>query len=261
MTFVAFLFGQYCIRQEVHRRFYNSLQRHILFLLMLGGLPVTMVTGQEQKPDMLTAQEILRRMGTAYATCESYRDSGVVKTVFIGADGKRIVEKPFSTAFVRPNHFRYAYETKESEGEAEVYIIWAEGDRVQTWWDVEPGIQKSKTLSLAVAGATGVSGGSAHTVPAMLLPDKIGGRKLTELNNAKRIEDDKVGKFECFRIQGNHADSPTTLWIDKRTYLLRLIRSDTRFDDFRTEETTSYHATFDGRIADKILEFNPPKRK
>ena len=53
----------------------------------------------------------------------------------------------------------------------------------------------------------------------------------------------------------------TVLWIDKRTYLLRRIKSDSRFSDFHTEETTSYHAAFNKRISDKMLEFNPPKRK
>jgi outer membrane lipoprotein-sorting protein len=248
-------------RRQIRHRLAGNLHAHRLLWLLMSGLFAVVAEGQDVKSNALTGQEILLRMAKAYATCESYFDLGVVKIVFIEKDGNRVTTKPFATAFVRPNHFRYQYEDNRSEGEALVYIIWANGNEVQTWWDVNPGIQKKRNLESAVAGATGVSGCSAHNAPAMLLPDRIGGRKLSQLSDAKRVEDDKVNGFDCFRIRGKEGDDVTVLWIDKRTYLLRRIKSDSKFSDFRTEETTSYHAAFNRRITDKMLEFNPPKRK
>ena len=61
------------------------------------------VTADEPKQDKLPAKQILDRMAKTYAECKSYHDSGLVKTVFIQAAGKRTVEKPFTTAFVRPD--------------------------------------------------------------------------------------------------------------------------------------------------------------
>lgn len=232
----------------------------LLWLLMTGLLPMV-AAGQEIESATLTAQEILLCKAKAYATCESYSDLGVVKTVFFQTDRNWNTTKPFATAFVRPNRFRYQYEVKDSEGEPSVYIIWANGNEVQTWWDVRPGVEKKRNLGSAVAGATGVSGCSTHNVPALLLPDRIDGRKLSELSDAKRVEDEKIDGFDCFRIRGKEGDDVTILWIDKRTYLLRRIKSDSKFSDFRTEETTSYHAAFNRQITDKMLEFNPPKRK
>jgi outer membrane lipoprotein-sorting protein len=248
-------------RRQIRPRLVGGPHTYRLLRLLLAGLLPMVAAGQEIKSDALPAQEILQRMAEAYATCESYNDLGVVKTVFFEKDGNRVTTKPFATAFVRPNHFRYQYENIESEGEALIYIIWANGNEVQTWWDVNPGIQKKRNLGSAVAGATGVSGCSAHNVPTVLLPDRIDGRKLSELSDAKRVEDDKIDGFDCFRIRGNEGDSATVLWIDKRTYILRMIKSDHKFPDFRTETTTSYHAAFNRRITDKMLEFNPPKRK
>jgi hypothetical protein len=104
------------------------------------------------------------RVAKAYAGCKSYRDSGVVKTVYVEAGRTRTEMKPFKTAFVRPDQFRFEYTQKRGEGAHEVnrYIVWRRGTDVRTWWDVKPGIEKPASLALALAGATGVSGGSAH---------------------------------------------------------------------------------------------------
>ena len=133
-------------------------------------------------------------------------------------------------------------------------IIWANGKDVQTWWDIKPGIEKAKSLHLAVAGATGVSGGSAHVIPALLLPDVVGGANLTAITDVKRAEDGKLDKAECFRVEGKFGKQPITLWIDKKSYLVRRIDEQTTFDTFRTEQTTTYDPTINDKIADKLLE-------
>jgi len=177
-----------------------------------------------------------------------------VKTVFIRTDRKRTVEKPFTTAFVRPDRFRFEYEYKERR-----YILWRKGNDVQTWWDVTPGIKKPASLRLALAAATGVSSSSAKTVPALLIPDEVGGGRLTGITEAQRIEDAKLDKVECFRIQGQYAGSPMTIWVEKETFLVRRIDSQKKFDDFRTERTTTYEPVINGEISDKMLEFDPPR--
>ena len=45
---------------------------------------------------------------------------------------------------------------------------------------------------LGIAGATGVSGGSAHTIPTLLLPDQIGGRSMASLTDLTRLPDEAV---------------------------------------------------------------------
>ena len=46
-----------------------------------GPPPTTMPT-QEPRQDSLTAKQILERVADTYATCKSYRDTGLVKTLF-----------------------------------------------------------------------------------------------------------------------------------------------------------------------------------
>jgi outer membrane lipoprotein-sorting protein len=240
--------------------------RVLLFLLMLPACSLSAavalpVQADEPLPETLKAQDVLDRMAKAYAGCKSYRDSGVVRTVFIQGAGNRTVEKPFTTAFVRPDRFRFEYQETQG-GQARRYIVWRKGTEAQTWWDIKPGVEKARSLDLALGGATGVSGGSAHTAPALLLPNEVSGWRLTKLRDPKRIEDARLDKADCFRIQGrDFGDSPTTVWIDKKTFLVRRIDSQKKFDKFRAEETTTYDPVVNEEVPDRALEFNLPKNK
>ena len=59
-------------------------------------------------------------------------------------------------------------------------------------------------------------------------------------------------------MEGNYVDNPITLWIDKKSYLVRRIDEQAKFNNFRTDQTTTYDPTIDGKITDKMLEFDPP---
>jgi outer membrane lipoprotein-sorting protein len=229
---------------------------------LITAVMVRPASADEPKPEALQAGHVLDRMAKAYAHCKSYRDSGVVRTMFIEATGKRTVETRFATAVVRPDRFRFEYEAKQIDGREFRCIVWRSGNEVQTWSNVDLGLEKPKSLDSAVAGVVGVSGGSAHTVPALLLPNDVTGRRLTDMTEAKRVEDSKLGKVDCFRIEGNFVkDHPITIWIDKKTFLVRRIDSRQKFAAFCTEETTSYDPVFDEEIPDRKLEFDPPKQK
>ena len=120
--------------------------------------------------------------------------------------------KPFRTAFVRPDQFRFEADDPDPE---KPYVVWAKGDEVRTWWHVRPGVQKPPSLARGIAAATDVSGGSAHTIPTLLLPGQIGGRSMASLTDLTRLPDEAVDDTPCFKLQGKFADQPTTLWLEK----------------------------------------------
>jgi outer membrane lipoprotein-sorting protein len=95
----------------------------------------------------------------------------------------------------------------------------------------------------------------------LLLPEEVKGRKLTDLTEGKRIDDAKLGNVDCFRVQGKYTANPITLWIDKTTFLVRRIDTENKFEDFRTEVSTTYNPVIGGAITDKMLEFDPPQSK
>ena len=226
-------------------------------IVVSTGLPAR---ADETRPDTLKARDVLERVARVYAGCKTYRDTGVVTTVFVEATGSWVLEKPFTTAFVRPDRFRFQYAETRC-GLDHRFIVWRRGDEIRAWWTVKPRFEKRDSLEMALAAATGVSGGSAHTVPALLLPNEIGGRRLTDITEATRAEDATIDTVNFFRIRGTFGDLPMTLWIDKNTFLVRRIDSKKTIGNFSTEETTTYDPVIDGEVPDAFLEFDPTMAK
>ncbi len=207
-----------------------------------------------------TAKQIIDKIAHAYSSCKSYYDEGVVTTVFFHDKlGKRTTKRPFTTAFVRPDRFRFEFKNRRGEEEWDQYIVWRDGGSVHTWWSIQPGIKNRNSLGMALAGATGVSGGSAHKIPKLLMPDEIKGWNLANLIDPELLDDEDVNAISCSKIQGKHLSGDVnTLWVEKRSYLVRKIATQRSFPDFRTETTTTYNPRFDIDIRPDQLEFNPP---
>ena len=127
-----------------------DLRQTCVIWYLTAALLLPLVSAGESKQDTLTAKKVVERMVKTYASCKTYRDSGIVRTVFIQAGRDRTEEKPFSTAFVRPDRFRFEYKEKKRDKKEYRYIIWRKGKDVQTWWDVTPGIKKPQSLRLAL---------------------------------------------------------------------------------------------------------------
>jgi hypothetical protein len=234
--------------------------RKLLFLLLVALLSLE-GCGSESSNSGPAAEAILIQMKDAYAQCATYQDTGVVTTTFIQSDRTWIDEKPFSTAFIRPDRFRFEFKSQVSSIDPTyiIYVIWRNGAEVLSWWDVTPGITTEESLDMAIAGATGVSFGSAHTIPPLLLPNEISGRLLTDITEAQRIEDAEIEGVKCFRIQGKFVDDPITIWIEANTFLLRRSETQHIFSDFSTQTVTTYSAVFNGVVTDDMLAFNPPQ--
>jgi outer membrane lipoprotein-sorting protein len=183
-------------------------------------------------------------MAQTYANCKSYQDTGVYVTKLV----TRTESRPFKTAFVRPDRFRFEYSVKGKA--ASRYIVWAQGNEVRTWWDLTRRLDTPPSLSMALAGATGVSGGSAYIIPSLLLPTEVVGRRWTDVTEATRIADARLDNVECHRVVAKFGESPITIWIDSKNYTIRRI-------DFQSA-TMSYHPVLDEVIDDTQLEFDAP---
>jgi outer membrane lipoprotein-sorting protein len=245
--------------------FMKRLPAGLIFAVFIFGIAVSSAGARalEPKTDTTNAKGIIRQVESVYNACKSYSDSGIVKTVFFKKDSKRISEKPFTTAFVRPNQFRFEYSSKFPMPGAKLnrYIIWCNGDNVRTWWDVQPGVEQEPSLGMAIAAATGVSSGSALTIPRLLMPEVVEACSVTNLLQPNRIEDAVLDGVDCYRIQGRRKkDSDVkTLWISKKTYLIHRIDESHKFTDFRTETTTTYKPDINNVIDENKLAFNAPE--
>ena len=158
---------------------------------------------------------------------------------------------------MRPDKFRFEYTETNPLGRARRYVVWQSGPDVRKWWDVEPTVATLPSLEMGLAGATGVSGGSAHTVPRLLLPGSVTGRSLGDMTEVMRLGDTECGGDTCARVTGIYAASQRTLWISLRSFLLRRVEWETTFPDFRSESTITYEPVADEPIPAESLAFNP----
>ncbi|TWU48687.1 hypothetical protein Poly51_45880 [Rubripirellula tenax] len=203
------------------------------------------------------ATQAIEQMAKAYSDCQSYSDSGTVTTVFHSDKEDRTVVKHFSTAMIRPSKFRFEF--NEQDDPDSRYIIWQDGGDVLTWWDLKKRSEREDSLGMAIAGATGVSSGSAHTVPAMLMPAEIGGRLITALKSAQLGASESLGEHACLTIKASYGGDPITIWIDEQSHLIRRIDTTSVFDDFTTSETTIYDPVVDDEIEPNRLAYDAPE--
>lgn len=220
----------------------------ILGLLLL--LSASIVRSQMQSP-----QQILDQMVSVYASCSSYSDHGEVKEVFFEGGRNRTVTKPFSTAFVRPSRFRFGFEEITDFHTAD-YVVWQDGPIVKRWWSIEPQIQLYENLSLALAGATGVSSSSAIIVPSMLMTNLGDTRRIQSLSQLSLKGEEKVSGKVAYRIEGqDRLGNLMTIWINKETFLLLKTFEKKKLAAFEVEATKTYEPQINVDISPGQLAF------
>jgi hypothetical protein len=152
----------------------------------------------------MTALDVLRAMSSRYAAMRSYQDRGIVLTK--SPDHADTNETIFATAFRRPDRFRFEWTTHHPYPPLRHlrtrHVIWNDCQGTFYFNDLRPAVEPQASLRLAIAGATGVSRGSAHTVPALLIPE-VGGFTLPQLQRLTLAHDQCEGT-RCYRITGHH---------------------------------------------------------
>jgi hypothetical protein len=229
----------------------------------------------QSRPDdaALTPETILLSMARVYRNCRSYRDSGEVKGILRVEDGRAGSRRPFSTAFVRPDRFRFRFTDSGLGERTSSYVVWTEGTEVRGWWDAQPGVRAMESLREALGTASGISGGSSTRVPALLLPRQVA--EGPPLATADRIDDGTDRNVACFRIKGRpravpytvttggHVltvqDETVTLWIERGTYLLRKVEERKDYGSYTQETVTTYEPEINVDIPTEELTFTPPE--
>mgnify|MGYP001096355021 CR=1 FL=1 len=230
-----------------------------------GAAPAKPKPNPEADP---TPAQVLAKTFKTYAEAKSYEDEGEVVQVFIEQiliqpTGKWTVKRPFSTRFVRPKLYRYEFSERKGDGEDERtrYVIWSDAapGRSKHWWTIQPEI-KVDSLETSIGGAAGVSGGSSLTIPALLMPDAIKGNILAMLKDLKPAVEEVVDGVACVKIEGNFAGIyQQTIWIDKKTALVRKLYHTFKIPNATVQQTTTYKPRINVDIAPKEFEFTPPK--
>lgn len=188
----------------------------------------------------LDAAELLRSALLMYRQLSSYQDDGVVVVASPERDVGASVT--FETLFVRPSKFRFKFVSPHPYPPLAHIItttICGLDERGAYMWtkhhDDPAKLKASENFSMAVAGATGISSGSAHNIGQLLFAE-VGGAGFAELDKLSRRDDETVDGVLCRSVQGSirGADVDVTLFIDPATLVIP--RIDTRFAQFSSQE-------------------------
>jgi len=117
-----------------------------------------------------------------------------------------------------------------------------------------PKFEMEESLDLATAGLTGISLGTAHNIPALLMLNIISGRKLTQITGGKSLVQEKLGEKECYRLEGLYGDEKMTLWIEKHSFLILRIVEQVTLDGKSHTQTTTYDPTMNEEIPDRLTD-------
>jgi len=209
----------------------------------------------------ITAQSIVEKMAAQYANASSYQDTGVVMDVKgeVASQSETVIK--FKTYFARPHFFRFEWTDRDIvTSEETLSVVWNDGKQTFAYysWD-DPAVKKKEDIGLGIAGATGVSRGSAHTIPA-LLAEEVGGFRLTEMSNLSILGEEKFEGEDCYIVRGYHPQKfPIDMWISKRDYLLRKTKEPEK--DGSNEVEIRREVELNGKIPPELFNFTPPPPK
>lgn len=243
----------------------------ILVLCLIGFVRFSYVYGPWKDTAVSTApsaSDILNKVATHYEQCQSYQDEGKMSNWYISIPLIFRTWIDFKTAFNRPSQFRFEY--RESGLDEKAYVIWRQNSEVRTWWWINNRNEKPVDLSCAIAGATGVSGKTSHTIPSLLLPKEIKGHNLTRTTDAYRVSDGTYQGIPCYRIQSvgqsqeqkykdftqPRSKDITTYWIDQKTFTVLKIEGVTSFPWLMVREHTTYSPKFNQPLSPELLKFD-----
>lgn len=138
--------------------------------------------------------EILAKIHRAYTELDSYSDRGYVLS-------KRHPDEPFekdlsfTTHFKKPNLFRFEWYDHNKLSPETANIVWSDGIGAYSKCSFEDGKKECESIGMAIAGATGVSSGTAPTIACMLLKG-IWGRPLYRSSHMTiQVEKEVNGKL------------------------------------------------------------------
>ncbi|HKR15477.1 MAG TPA: DUF2092 domain-containing protein [Pyrinomonadaceae bacterium] len=232
----------------------KTTSRSLLLIAILSFAWPAMAQPQ-RKPD---PQRILDNMFRVYSGLKSYQDEGIVIETRDEPTGGTIEKLPFKTSFKRPNFFRFEWTDYGITKLGRTHIVWSNGNEAFTYWEPDR-YEKTESLGLAVAGASGVSSGAARTVSSMLITEEIGGVTWKRLEKVSLVGEEVVDGVRCYHVKAISGDEPLELWIGKADFLLRKHRQERKLDeDLYITEEFRRKIQVDHSIPDLAFNYQPP---
>ena len=186
--------------------------------LVAGGV-ATFAISQTKTGEDLKPTEIFQRAQDAYASLSSYSDEG--KTVAT-VNGMTLTTT-FKIKLARPNFYRIEWEQPATPSFTNKGVVWSAGDG-DFFILGNLAARKEANQEIALASATGVSGGAAAMIPGIFFRMNWG-NQLHDSAKAKQQTDEKVGDVDCYVFTSELKGITRTLWIGKKDFLIHQVQT------------------------------------
>ena len=252
------------------------MNKHQLKAFLIGTAFLISCQAGEIKPDKEISTspssiEVLGKVAETYKGMTSYQDEGISFTEFKRSGADHTMERHFITTFSRPGQFKFEFtQPAASGGGIDRYVVWMNNKEVKSWWTIGSKVEAHESLGNAIAGATGVSGGTAYTIPSILLKEAAWKNETwISPSGSYRIDDGIERGIDCFRVQRltsskarvvHDIEMPSskgkvTYWVSKTDYLLLRVEEETDFGSFSTIAKVQYFPIINTAIPDAAFNF------
>ena len=233
----------------------RTTSRCLALAVAILSFGTSLLAQTQTRPDAI---RILNNMFSVYSRAASYQDEGILVTTTDTPTGGTIEKQPFKTFFKRPNLFRFEWTEFTITKLGRTYRIWFNGKEAFSYWEPDR-YEKDESLSLAVAGATGISSRTVNTVSDLLLPQELGPSTLKRLVKISLLGEDVFEGIRCYRIKAMEGDDSTELWVGKNDFLLRKLRREMKHgDELLIREEMRRNIQVGQPIAENIFNYKPP---
>ena len=201
-------------------------------IFLAGGLAKVFLATDKTGENLPTG-EIFKNAREKYASLASYGDEGKTVAVLNGMT----ITTAFTIKLARPNLYRIEWEQNSvspvfSFATAKTQSVWSAGQG--DFLEMGAGVQKQTSQEMALASATGISGGAAATIPGTFFKMNWGNQLGASEAGQKRQGDEKVGEEDCYVFTSDTNGQATTLWIGKRDFLIHQVRHVTSVEAMKT---------------------------
>jgi len=172
---------------------------------------------------------ILNKVLSKYKSMDTYSSTGTI-VCDLDTGGKVQMTTTFSIKMKKPNNFLITWSQvgMMPGGMPQAGAAWSDGTQSYLYMGALNSYSKVSDCTSALAGATGISGGAAYTIPSLFLPafmDK--GSGFQRLKNLEIEKSEAIGGEDCYVISGSSdVSKKETIWISKsRSLILKYERS------------------------------------
>jgi outer membrane lipoprotein-sorting protein len=200
-----------------------------LILLLLFGF-ISLASAQDTVAT--DASSVINKVVAQYKSMTSYSSNGTVVSD-MEVNGNKINQTTtFSIKLKKPNMYLISW--SQTAGMPQLQLppqsgtVWSDGTQPYLYMGGLNAYSKIGDDEMALAGATGISGGAALTIPSLFLPALVDKNlNLSQLKNSTIEKVESIGGEDCYVLSGSSDTSKKeSFWISKsRSLILKFERS------------------------------------